>query len=247
MGDCRIVPANSGDAREAAPGSPAPLAVPVTILVADARVMAAEAMAQAVMGADGLAVTARCSDRAGVALACAEVEPDVAVLDVSLYGGDPDLAVRSLREVALSAKVLLSLARLDVDGLARALLAGAENCISGQVDRLQFIDAVRATAAGESIVPRQLSNGLSQALVQVHESRLSHRELEVLQLAAIGLSVLQIAAELCVSPNTAQTHLRRSYRKLGVHNRSGAIAEAQRLGVLRIGPHPSRVTDLGDK
>jgi DNA-binding NarL/FixJ family response regulator len=222
------------------------LAAPVKVLLAETRVIVAEAMEQALQGAEGLTLTARCSDRPGVVLACAAGAPDVAVLDIGLYCGGPDYALQSLREVAPGAKALLSIPELDADLYTSALRAGADNCISGRVDRHQFIDAVRATAAGESVVPLPLADGSRTALSQPLVGRLSRREIEVLQLAALGHSVAEIAAELCVSRNTAQTHLRRTYRKLGVHNRSGAISEAQRLGILRIRPPARRVTRFSD-
>jgi two-component system nitrate/nitrite response regulator NarL len=216
--------------------SPGSLAVAVKVLVAEARVMAAEVMERAIMSTDGFAFTARCADRAGLVLACAAVEPDVVVLDISLFGGDVDDAVRAVREVAPLARVLMSFPELDADLLARALLAGADNCVSGSVDRDQFVEAVRATAAGECGVPAELACGLGRVITRLNGERdghLSPREIEVLRLAADGLSVLDIARELCVSANTAHTHLSRIYLKLGVHSRIGAIAEAMRAGILR--------------
>jgi DNA-binding NarL/FixJ family response regulator len=133
---------------------------------------------------------------------------------------------------------LLLVPALDSDTLARALLAGAGNCISCRVDSRELIEAVRATARGETIFPESLGNGLSRAMLQIRADgleRLSPRELEVLRLAARGLSVSEIASQLCVSLNTARTHLRRTYRKLGAHNRSEAVDKAMRAGILRHG------------
>lgn len=240
----------SGDAHLVRSGASAAqlpqLSAPVKVLVAETRVMVAEAMGQAIVCAEGLALGACCGDAAEVSLACAAGEPDVAVLDVGVYGGNLDVAVQALRDVAPSAKVLLSVPRLDLELFARALLAGADNCISGRVDHREFIEAVRATASGESLVPAELENGVPRMLLRLRTTRLSRRELEVLQLVAMGLSVAQIAAKLFVSVNTAQTHLRRTYRKLGVHNRSAAITEAIRIGILPGRENGPVVISFGD-
>jgi DNA-binding CsgD family transcriptional regulator len=62
---------------------------------------------------------------------------------------------------------------------------------------------------------------------------LTPRESEVLQLAAAGRSIDELAAELCVSPNTVKTHLAHCYSKLGAHNRAEAVALAVHCGSLR--------------
>jgi len=207
----------------------------VRVLVAEARAMAADTMARAVARAQGLTIVARCADPAEVARSAGLARPDVAVLDVSLYGHDPYDAVRSLREQAPKARVLLVMPRLDVEDLAQALLAGADNCISAFVDREGFVRAIRATWWGESIVPAEFDGRLPQVIAEMRAegNHLSHREVEVLRLAATGMSVADLASELFVSRNTAHTHLARAYRKLGVHNRSGAVAVARRSGLLR--------------
>jgi LuxR family maltose regulon positive regulatory protein len=61
---------------------------------------------------------------------------------------------------------------------------------------------------------------------------LSERELEVLQLIAEGLSNPEIASRLYLSLNTVKVHSRNIYGKLGVHNRTQAVAKARALGVL---------------
>jgi DNA-binding CsgD family transcriptional regulator len=61
---------------------------------------------------------------------------------------------------------------------------------------------------------------------------LTPREVEVLELAADGTSIPQLAAELALSPDTVRTHLKNIYAKLGVHNRTGAVTRAMRLGLI---------------
>jgi two-component system, NarL family, nitrate/nitrite response regulator NarL len=62
--------------------------------------------------------------------------------------------------------------------------------------------------------------------------RLSRRQLEVLQLAADGVTGPQIASQLGISQATVKSHLDSSYRKLEVPNRAAAVAKAIRLGLI---------------
>jgi len=61
---------------------------------------------------------------------------------------------------------------------------------------------------------------------------LSPREAEVLALVARGLTISEVAEQLTLSVNTIRTHVKGAYAKLGVHSRTGALREAQRLGLL---------------
>ena len=61
---------------------------------------------------------------------------------------------------------------------------------------------------------------------------LSQRELEVLQLIALGSSNLEIAERLFISLHTVKTHARRIHSKLGVERRTQAVAKAKMLGLM---------------
>ncbi len=65
-------------------------------------------------------------------------------------------------------------------------------------------------------------------------SLLTERELEVLELLAERLSINEISARLCISPNTVQQHTHHIYRKLNVANKRQAVASAIELGILRM-------------
>jgi DNA-binding NarL/FixJ family response regulator len=197
--------------------------------------MAADTMVRSVKRAQGLILASRCASRLEVAAACISTPPDVAVLHVSLYEGDACSAVAAVREYAGLAKGLLLTADPDPEHLARALMAGADNCVSDCVDQRAFVVAIRATATGRSVLPATLERSVAQVMLELQEAdthRLSPRELDVLRLASKGLCVSDIAMRLFISANTTRTHLQRSYRKLGVVNRSGAVATAIRKGML---------------
>jgi PAS domain S-box-containing protein len=74
------------------------------------------------------------------------------------------------------------------------------------------------------------------------DPRLTPRQLEILELIASGLSTMDVATQLTLSPETVRNHLRNAFRELRAHNRVEAIATAQRLGLLSasvLGPQPA--------
>jgi DNA-binding NarL/FixJ family response regulator len=73
---------------------------------------------------------------------------------------------------------------------------------------------------------------LAEAASQDSSLSLTPREVEVLELAAEGNGAAEIAERLALSTRTVDTHFEHIYAKLGVHNRTGAVASAMRLGLI---------------
>jgi ATP/maltotriose-dependent transcriptional regulator MalT len=70
-------------------------------------------------------------------------------------------------------------------------------------------------------------------LIDRRHPDLSSREREVLQLAADGMGLGEIAQSLAIAPGTVRTHFGRTYAKLGVRDRAAAVAQAFRLGLIK--------------
>jgi DNA-binding NarL/FixJ family response regulator len=99
------------------------------------------------------------------------------------------------------------------------------------------VSALRALLAGRTNLPAEVQYALTQKLRRPATGlppRLTEREEQVLELAATGLTVSQIATSLHISRSTAKTHLLRVYEKLEAPNRSAAVAIALGRGLLRV-------------
>ena len=134
---------------------------------------------------------------------------------------------------------LLVASEPDIDGMAisQALFVGADSFVHKNTEPVRFLDAIRRTAAGQVVMeglPRGTFGDLAETLdrQRAAEHILTHREREVLFVAAEGLTARQIGRRLGVQERTVTTHLARIYRKLGANSRIGAIAAATRSGVL---------------
>lgn len=119
----------------------------------------------------------------------------------------------------------------DAD-IVRAIDAGAVGCLLKDLPREEITRAVRAAARGETtlaIAQRPMQRVRSPA-----GGELSPREIEVLQVAARGLTNSEIAKELFVSATTVKAHLVHIYSKLGVSDRTAAVTTALERGIIRL-------------
>lgn len=161
--------------------------------------------------------------------------PDVAVLDMGL----PDLdgmAILEAVERDTETVVMFLSAHDDSPTVFRALSAGARAYLPKASSASEICDTVVAVGRGETVIPPQLQSGLRQEL-RLHRATepapaLSGRELEILRLAADGLSVSQMADGLSIAVTTVKTHLQHIYEKLEVSDRTAAVAQGFRHGLL---------------
>jgi DNA-binding NarL/FixJ family response regulator len=185
-------------------------------------------------------------DNASSALeACRELAPDVILLDLSLPGElqGLDLA-RAIRNEGLPVRILVLTARTDQEALFESVIIGVEGYLEKASGVRVIADALSRVAGGERVFTQaQMRGAVAELSRRARKAReetdeppnLSPREIEVLEQAARGFTVGQIATRLVLSPRTVETHLGNAYRKLGVGNRVQALARASGLGLIRIG------------
>ena len=160
--------------------------------------------------------------------------PDVALLDVKMDVGGPTV-MRRIKNVGSQTRVVFLSAYLDSALIYSALEAGAAGFLSKRADRSAICDALVAAASGEIVLSPEIQTALGREIRMNHRSDrpvLTTREHEVLVLAAEGLSASGIGARLFLSPSTVKTHLAHVYEKMGVSDRTAAVAEAFRQGLV---------------
>ena len=143
--------------------------------------------------------------------------------------GDPDEALITL-EQALTLAEPGGFIRIFVDEgppMAHLLYEAATRGIAPDYTR-------RLLATFPATEPEQTDPLKTQVPKSDLIEPLSERELEVLQLIAEGLTNPEIAAKLFLSLNTVKVHTRNIYGKIGAHHRAQAVAQAQRLGLLKL-------------
>ncbi len=161
------------------------------------------------------------------------LRPDVVLMDLSLGEGMDGVAATSRILAGQDPPAVLILTTYDHDAdIMRAVEAGASGYLLKDAPAEAIADAVAAAARGETV----LASGLAQRLVSRMrapvEPTLTTREQEVLRWVAQGASNRAISKALFISEATVKTHLVRSFDKLGVDNRTGAVTVARERGLL---------------
>lgn len=156
---------------------------------------------------------------------------DVAIVDLTLAGGDGFSLIESLRSRVPSVELVVFSASAKVADVARSLELGARGYVCKQEDSSDILSAVRAVAAGKSFLGRDTARRFRRYRAGDGNrdndiGRLSKREREIFELIAAGRSTGQIADELFLSPHTIGTHKDNIRHKLGATNSTELMQRA---------------------
>lgn len=160
---------------------------------------------------------------------------DVALVDLDL-GTDLPGGIETTRALVAAQPTLrvIVFSAYDSDSdVVQAMEAGAAGYLVKDSKPAELFQAIRAAADGRDALGAPIAERLRQRSRFAEES-LTSRELEVLTLAASGLSNRDLAGELLVSEATVKTHLHHIFTKLGAENRQAAIAAAVKRGLIRL-------------
>ena len=166
----------------------------------------------------------------------AEVErqtPDVALLDIRMPDMDGLEAAATIGGKFPDVGVIMLTAYDDRQFVVDAVRAGAKGYVLKARDAEHLTQTVRLVAAGNLVIDPNLVVVLADELSTAKErdrkaEMLTGREVEILQLLAMGHTNRDIAGKLFISPDTVKTHLEHIYQKLGATDRTAAVAEAMR-------------------
>ncbi|ASY33730.1 MULTISPECIES: DNA-binding response regulator [unclassified Streptomyces] len=206
---------------------PASPATPrVRVLLADDEHLIRGALAALLALEDDLEVVAEAASGAE-ALAMARAKgPDVAVLDLQMPDGDGVSVATSLRSELPGCRCLIVTSHGRPGHLKRALEVGVRGFVPKTVSAQRLAEIIRTVHAGSRYVDPELAADA----IAAGDSPLSAREAEVLEYAADGAPVAEIAQRAGLSPGTVRNYLSSAVTKLGAENRHAAVRTARSRG-----------------
>ncbi len=191
-----------------------------------------------------ITVVGEASDGEEAIRMAAELQPDLVLMDIKLPKVDGIEATRRIKESHASVEVLVLSAFEDDESVFQAIQAGASGYVLKDITPVNLVRAIRAVRAGMSAVHPGITRRLLERIslmsrartpgaAQIHSDGLTDREVEILVGISKGASSRELAAKIFVSESTVKSHLRTIYRKIGVRDRSQAVAYAIRKGFVR--------------
>jgi len=158
-------------------------------------------------------------------------QPDITLMDLRM----PDMggveAIRTIRAEFPSAKIIVLSTYQGDEDIFRALEAGAVTYLLKDTLAEKMVGIIREVAGGGRPILPEVAQRMTERMFQ---AALTNREIEVLQLVARGMRNKEIAAELRISEETVQGHVKNILAKLSVHDRTEAVAVAIRRGIVHL-------------
>ena len=203
---------------------------PIRVMLVDDHTMVRRGLATFLKVFDDLEMAGEAENGEIAIQLCAEILPDVILMDMVMPGMDGPTATRAIRQKFPKIQVIALTSYKEGKLIKSALEAGAIGYLLKDVSADELARAIRAAHTGRAT----LSPDAAQALVESANQPpmpgldLTEREREVLTLMIEGLNNTQIAGRLTVSPSTIKSHVSNILSKLGVASRTEAVTLALR-------------------
>ncbi|MEV6582267.1 response regulator transcription factor [Streptomyces sp. NPDC051582] len=208
------------------------------VVVADDQAAVREPLAAVLALAEGIEVVAAAANGAEVLAAVAAGPVDVVLMDLRMPVMDGIEATRRLTGEHPEVAVVVLTTFADDDSILGALGAGARGYLTKNAGRRDITRAIRAAAAGQSVLDREVQDRLLATARTKEPSPdgplpedLTPREREVLALIGEGLPNRGIAERLFISEATVKTHINNLFSKAGIRDRADAVRRAISSGL----------------
>lgn len=207
---------------------------PIRIMLVDDHTMVRRGLATFLLVFDDFKLVGEAENGANAIQICAEVLPDVILMDMVMPEMDGASATRAIRQKFPQVQVLALTSFKEGELIKSALEAGAIGYVLKDISADDLARAIRAAHAGRATLSPDVAQVIVRDASQPPEPGLdlTERERAVLALMVEGLNNTQIAGRLTISPSTVKSHVSNILSKLGVSSRTEAVTLALRHGLV---------------
>ena len=201
------------------------------LLIADDHTLVRMGLAALLNMQKDMSVVGEAKNGAEAVAETLRLKPDIVIMDLMMPVKDGIAATGEIKAALPDAKIIILTTYTTSDGIMRALDSGAIGAVFKSDANDELLTAIHAMAAGKKFV--------SPAIIRLFESDppadpLSPRQTDILKGIVDGKSNTDIARELGISPSVVRDHTSVIFEKLGVTNRTEAVAAALRKHLLKV-------------
>ena len=223
----------------------------IRILIADDHAVLREGMRQLMEQERDMEVIGEAKDGEEAVTMAAELKPDVILMDIVMPKLTGVEATKQIKKASPSTCILILTAYSDIRYIVGLLEVGASGYLLKSARSDEIVGAIRAIRAGESVLDPLATRKLLERVVSLSsespesksKGHLSPREIEILRLAARGMSNRDIAENLGLSMRTVKAHLSNIFNKMRCSCRTEAIVKGFREGYVSLDDVPTGMID----
>ena len=213
----------------------------IRLMLADDHRMLREGLRRSLTD-EGFDVIGEASDGDEAVRLADSLRPDVILMDVTMPDVDGVEATRRIHQQHPEIRVVMLTMHADQSVIAEALRAGASGYLVKDCSTDEIADAVRMAANDEATLSPEFARSMLDEVRRIDpdpadddaDRVVTKREVEVLQLIADGCSTPEVAERLFISQKTVKNHLASIYQKLDARDRTQAVLQAVRMGIVSL-------------
>jgi len=211
----------------------------IKILIADDHPVVREGLSAMLNREEDIQVVGEAEDGRDAINKATELQPDIILMDLRMPEVDGVEAMRQIKVKNPDMKFIVLTTYDNDEYIFEGIEAGARAYLLKDAPREELFTAIRAVYRGESLIQPAVAGKVLDRFAELSRrvkapEALSEREIEVLKLMAKGAANKLIAANLGIGESTVKTHIQSIFQKLQVNDRTEAVTEAIKKGLIRI-------------
>jgi two-component system NarL family response regulator len=203
----------------------------IRILIADDHPIVRDGLNAVISDQPDMEVVAEAANGKEAVQLAQQYRPDVLLIDLRMPRLDGLEAINAIRADWPQARIIILTTYDGDEDIYRSLQAGAQAYLLKGTPRAELLDTIRAVHAGRKRIPPEVASKLAE---RIAASELTERELEVLELIVAGQSNKEIGVSLSITEGTVKAHVNSILSKLSVSDRTQAVTEALRRGIVHL-------------